>query len=60
MTEVRVFSTGTPLAGLAFAMFFFPTLILAIVFDIWAGIALWQSESRERPRTLGQAEAATG
>ena len=58
MTIVRVFSSGTPLAGLAFAVFF-PTLILAIVFDIWAGIALWQSESRERSRTAGRAEAAT-
>ena len=46
MTVVRVFSTGTPFAGLGFAVFF-PTLIPAIVFDIWAGIALWQSKSSE-------------
>ena len=46
MTVVRVFSTGTSFAGLGFAVFF-PTLILAIVFDLWAGIALWQSKSSE-------------
>lgn len=38
-TLIRVFATGTPFAGVAFALFF-PSLILAMAFDIWAGIAL--------------------
>jgi len=42
-TVIRVFATGTPLAALAFAAFF-PSLLLAIIFDIWAGIALWRAK----------------
>jgi hypothetical protein len=48
-TLVRVFTTGTPLAGIAFAVFF-PSLVLAGVFDVWAGIALWRYGARERGR----------
>jgi hypothetical protein len=41
-TIVGVFSTGTPLAAVAFILFF-PSILLATVFDIWAGIALLKS-----------------
>jgi hypothetical protein len=43
-TIVRVFASGTPFVALAFALFF-PSLILAMVFDIWAGIALLRSRA---------------
>jgi hypothetical protein len=58
-TLIRVFTTGTPLAALGFALFF-PSLILAAVFDIWAGLALWRIGAGEHPwmvsKLQGQAE----
>lgn len=45
-TLVRVLITGTPLAGLAFVVFF-PSLLLAGLFDIWAGIQLWKTQENE-------------
>lgn len=45
-TLVRIFTTGTPLAGLAFAAFF-PSLLLAGLFDVWAGIALLRNGAKE-------------
>ncbi len=44
-TLVGVFTTGTPLVMLGFAVFL-PTFILAIAFDIWVGIALLTSDER--------------
>lgn len=56
-TVVRVFATGTPLAVLALAVFF-PSLILAGVFNVWAGIALWRSGTSEHRRR--RSSAGTG
>lgn len=43
-TLVRIVGTDTPLGAVAFAAFF-PSLILAVVFRIWAGITLRSSSA---------------
>ena len=50
-TLVRIFTTGTPLAGLGFAAFF-PSLLLAGLFDVWAGISLWRNGTTEQWRAV--------
>ena len=55
-TLVRVFTTGTPLAALGFAAFF-PSLLLAGVFDFWAGIALWRNDSSQTWRDMEGVQA---
>ncbi len=57
-TVARIVAIDTPLAALAFAAFF-PSLILAVVFRIAAGIALGRSEAdqpgRQPERVVGTA-----
>lgn len=50
-TLVRIFTTGTSLAGLAFAAFF-PSLLLAGLFDVWAGISIWRRGATENSRVV--------
>ena len=44
VTIVEVLTSGTPLAVVG-ALAYLPTFILAIAFDIWAGLVLWKSKS---------------
>ncbi len=44
-TLIGVFTTGTPVSSLGFAVFL-PTFVLAIAFDLWVGVALLASENR--------------
>ena len=55
-TLFRVFTTGTPLAALGFVAFF-PSLLFAGVFDIWAGIALWRNDSSQSWRDMEGVQA---
>lgn len=57
-TLVRVFTTGTPLAGLAFAAFF-PSLLLAGLFDVWAGISILRTAASENWRTVESMQLLT-
>jgi hypothetical protein len=61
-TVIRVFAVNTPLDALAGAAFFL-SLLLTIVFRLWAGIALWRQGAVgvSSPSTgLSATEAATG
>lgn len=55
-TVVRIVGTDTPLGGVAFAAFF-PSLILAVVYRMWAGLAL---RSAPRGAEVTSSEAGVG
>ncbi len=44
ITLLVVWTTSTPLAGIGYALFM-PSMLLAVVFDIWGGIALLKDKS---------------